>query len=195
MGFQGFYTNKGAELDAKLKTGAALHITRIAAGSGHTEKSAVVLSDERQNLTAGTPARSGTTVTLPATLTDVLAEESYLLTEVGVYAQDPDEGEVLYLVYPLETAMPVTAGAGELTIRLELDMLLSATAELTVIGTAAGLLTEGDLTALRGQPNGLAALDESGSVPPGQMPYGYGTEDLVAGESPLETGRLYFVYA
>ena len=154
-----------------------------------------MLSDERQSLTAGTPARSGTTITLPATLTDVLAEESYLLTEVGVYAQDPDQGEMLYLVYPLEAAMAVTAGAGELTIRLELEMLLSEVAELTVVGTAAGLLTEGDLTALRGQPNGLATLDESGKVPPGQMPYGYGTEDLVAGESPLETGRLYFVYA
>ena len=74
-------------------------------------------------------------------------------------------------------------------------MLLSEVAELTVVGTAAGLLTEGDLTALRGQPNGLAALDESGKVPPSQMPYGYGSEDLVAGESPLESGRLYFVYA
>ena len=46
-----------------------------------------------------------------------------------------------------------------------------------------------------------ADLDESGKVPSSQLPdmdyapaYTYGTEDLTAGTSPLETGKLYFVY-
>ena len=46
-----------------------------------------------------------------------------------------------------------------------------------------------------------ADLGEDGKVPSSQLPdmdyapaYTYGTEDLTAGTSPLETGKLYFVY-
>ena len=46
-----------------------------------------------------------------------------------------------------------------------------------------------------------ADLGDDGKVPTSQLPdmdyapaYTYGIEDLTAGTSPLETGRLYFVY-
>ena len=46
-----------------------------------------------------------------------------------------------------------------------------------------------------------ADLGEDGKVPTAQLPpmdyapaYTYGTEDMTAGTSPLETGKLYFVY-
>lgn len=46
-----------------------------------------------------------------------------------------------------------------------------------------------------------ADLGEDGKVPTAQIPpmdyapaYTYGTEDMTAGTSPLETGKLYFVY-
>ena len=57
-------------------------------------------------------------------------------------------------------------------------------------GAAAGLLTVADL----GVPGGAAALDTGGKVPPEQLPYTYGTADLTAGVSALESGRLHFVY-
>lgn len=48
---------------------------------------------------------------------------------------------------------------------------------------------------------GVAVLGEDGKVLPEQLPeiktepdYTYGTEDLVAGESELAEGKLYFVY-
>jgi len=50
------------------------------------------------------------------------------------------------------------------------------------------------LTAMLGQVNGIATLDESGDVPVSQVPWSFGTEDLEAGVSPLPTGHLYFVY-
>lgn len=53
----------------------------------------------------------------------------------------------------------------------------------------------------KGAANGVATLGEDGKVPTAQLPdmdyapsYTYGTEDLTAGTSPLETGKLYFVY-
>lgn len=54
----------------------------------------------------------------------------------------------------------------------------------------------------KGAAGGVATLDEDGKLV--QMPsaadidaapaYTYGTTDLTAGTSPLETGKLYFVY-
>lgn len=56
-------------------------------------------------------------------------------------------------------------------------------------------------TSQKGAKNGVASLDANGKVSEGQLPpmdyapvYTYGTEDLTAGTSPLETGKLYFVY-
>ena len=53
----------------------------------------------------------------------------------------------------------------------------------------------------KGVAGGVAELDENGKIPASQLPestannlYTYGTDDLVAGESLLETGKLYFVY-
>ena len=53
----------------------------------------------------------------------------------------------------------------------------------------------------KGAASGVASLGTDGKVPESQLPdmdyapaYTYGTEDLTAGSSALETGKLYFVY-
>ena len=167
---RGFFTRKGEELDAKLQGGTPLCITRGAAGGGKTDKSAVVLERECQALPLGSHTRRGTTAVLYATLTDVQAQADYTMTEIGIYARDPDEGEILYQVFPLEPEFAVTAGAGQLTIRFELELTVSEATEVSVLGTAAGLLTEGDLLALRGVPDGVAGLGGDGKVPAEQLP-------------------------
>ena len=169
MELLGYFTEKGAALSTKLLTGTALTITRVAAGDGETALSAAALERECQTLAVSAMRRSGTTVVLPATLMAALAGENYTAREVGVYARDPEEGEILYRLYRLNPAAPVTAG-GTLVLRLELAETVSEAAQVTVEGTAVGLLTQGDLDALRGVPEGLATLNENGIVPPGQLP-------------------------
>ena len=53
----------------------------------------------------------------------------------------------------------------------------------------------------KGTANGVATLGTDGKVPAEQLPtmnyapaYTYGTEDLTAGTSALETGKMYIVY-
>lgn len=193
MNLLGYYTEQGKLLAARLLTGSALQYTRAAAGSGITALAASVLEQERQDLPLSHIRRSGMTVILPATLTEVLAEEDYTLREVGVYARDEHGHEVLCRVYRLSEPLEVRAG-GRLTVRFYLEETVSETAEVTVEATGAGLLTESDLEALMGAPGGLAVLDETGKVSPGQLPYTCGTEDLEAGVTALETGHLHFVY-
>lgn len=188
MELLGHFTSKGKALSAKLLMGDTLKITRITAGDGSTSAEAAALVRDCQALSVGTMTRSGATVSLPVTLTAAAAETSYTLKEVGIYADDPQEGEILYRIYRLSQPMSITAG-GQLTVRFFLKETVSETANVTVSGTPAGLLTVAD----RGVPAGVAALDATGTVPPSQLPYTWGTADLEEGVSPLAPGRLYFV--
>ena len=150
MNLQGFYTNLGQALAAKIAAGTApLTITRVVAGSGHTADipSAVSLPDIRQTLTVGEAQVSGTTATLPVTLAEAQAEQSYQLTELGVYAADPDAGEVLFQVYQLSSAAAVTAG-GESVLRLYLRQSIGEQG-VTVTCSPAGVLVDGDLVPIR----------------------------------------------
>ena len=75
MDIQGYFTAKGLALSAKLLSGATLHVTRVAAGSGNTAKpaSAAVLPQIRQTLAVNTPSHRGNTAVIPATLVAALA--------------------------------------------------------------------------------------------------------------------------
>lgn len=150
MNLQGFYTNRGSALAAKIAGGtAALTVTRVDAGSGHTAdiSSATVLPDTEQTLTVGVAVVEGVTATLPVTLSEAAAEGDYDLTELGVYATDPDEGEVLMQIYQLSAPQEVVAG-GEGTLRFYLRQSIGAQG-VSVVCSGAGTLTEDDIAPLR----------------------------------------------
>ena len=97
MNIQGTYTNKGLALTAKTAVGACLRVTRVVGGSGYTADipNAAALSEIRQTLAVGEARCAGSTAVLPVTLAAVGFESSYTLTELGVYAKDPNEVEIL----------------------------------------------------------------------------------------------------
>lgn len=125
MSFHGFYTTKGLTLAAKIAAGTRLTITKVTAGSGETAKTAATLAQEQQTLTAGTAAVSGQSAVLPVTLAETGVFAAYSLTELGVYAQDPDTGEILFQVFRLDTSVPLTAG-GENAYRFYLKQTVGA---------------------------------------------------------------------
>lgn len=149
MTLQGFYTDFGQALAAKIAAGTApLTVTRVVAGSGHTADipSATALPDIRQILTVGEAQVSGTTATLPVTLAEAQAEQSYQLTELGVYAADPDVGEVLFQIYQLSAPVDIsTSGEGVLRFYLRQSI---GNQGVTVVCSPAGVLLEADLTPL-----------------------------------------------
>lgn len=94
-------TFKGRTLQAKAQLGAQLHFTRIAIGSGTldgksiqelnaliTEK--VSLEVKRLSMTPDGKAKVGTV------LDNQDITSGFYFRELGIFAQDPDEGEVLY---------------------------------------------------------------------------------------------------
>lgn len=149
MSFQGFYTTKGLSLAAKIAAGTKLTITKVTAGSGETAKSATALAGEKQTLTAGAATINGESAVLPVTLAEVNVSSPYSLTELGVYAQDPDAGEILFQIFRMDKPVILTAG-GMNTYRFYLKQTMGA-AGITVTCSPAGLLIDEDLQPLRAE--------------------------------------------
>ena len=166
MTLQGFYTNLGQALAAKIAAGTApLTITRVVAGSGRTEDipSAASLPDIQQTLTVGEAQVSGTTVALPVTLAEAQAEQNYQLTELGVYADDPDGGEVLFQVYQLSSAVAISVG-GESVLRFYLRQSIGAQG-VSVTCSPSGMLLDVDLAPVRNRVTALEERVTAASVP------------------------------
>lgn len=146
MEIRGYFTNQGLELSAKLLTGATMEITRVTSGGSSTETpaSAASLAQEKQVLAANQPIRSGNTVTIPVTLAATLAETAYTLTELGVYARDPERGEILYKVYRLSKPVDILPDS-RLVLRFYLEETVSEDLNVVVTCSPAGLITETEL--------------------------------------------------
>lgn len=148
MDIQGHFTQKGLALSTKLLTGETLRITRVVAGSGSTADpmAATSLPQPKQALAVNSPTRSGNTATIPATLTAALAEKAYSLTELGIYAWDPEEGEILYKLYQLSAPVDISPDS-QLVMRFYLEETVSQELEVTV--SPAGLITELEFAPVR----------------------------------------------
>ena len=150
MNIQGTYTNKGLALTAKTAVGVCLRVTRVVGGSGHTQDipNAVQMSEIRQTLAVGEARCAGSTAVLPVTLAAVGLESSYTLTELGIYAEDPDEGEILYCVYRLDEPVTIQAGS-DTVLRFYLRQTVSEDGGAAVLCSPAGLITESDCAPVR----------------------------------------------
>lgn len=168
MSLNGFYTTAGLALAAKVAAGTKLNVTKVMAGSGTTEASAAGLADAKQTLTVGTAAVSGQTASLPVTLAEVYASHSYTLTELGVFAQDPDAGEILYQVFRLSEAYPVTAG-GKSVFRFYLRQTMGD-GGITVTCSPAGLLIDEDLAPTREKVMAINVPEKTVTLSPAQLP-------------------------
>lgn len=150
MNIQGTYTNKGLALTAKTAAGACLRVTRVVGGSGHTPDipNVAQLPEIRQTLAVGEARCAGDTAVLPVTLAAVGQKSTYTLTELGVYAKDPNEGEILYCVYRLDEPVTIQAGS-DTVLRFYLRQTVSKDGGATVLCSPAGLITESDCAPVR----------------------------------------------
>lgn len=103
----GVITNKGLALQAKLIEGTALIITRAVTGTGYVTpgllQQQTAVTGEMQPLILQTvtyPAQGK--CKLPCYLSNDELESGYTAMQVGVYAMDPDEGEILYFIVQAE---------------------------------------------------------------------------------------------
>lgn len=93
-------TDKGKELQAKLMNGVPLQIVKVKTGGA---KIPVVNLRQQTDVTPGgsditlQPGKiEGDKTVIPVLLENTTLAESYDLWQIGLYAQDPDEGVILY---------------------------------------------------------------------------------------------------
>lgn len=144
MKLTGYYTTAGEKIAAGLLAGATLSVTRITAGSGSTALSAAALDQEQQNLGPCEPEVSGTTAVMRCTLSSDQAKAPYFLRELGVYAMDDTQKEVLYLIFRLDEEVSINP-AFRLVLRFNLEQTLSDGAGIQVTAPLTGLATQEDL--------------------------------------------------
>ena len=101
-------TKKGSALLAKLQAnGAATNIKYIALGAG-TDKltdESIQLTDQRQTFQIASAKQSdqdASKVEIKVSPNNIGLEMGYTIREIGVYADDPDDGDILYGVINTE---------------------------------------------------------------------------------------------
>ena len=150
MDLTGYFTKQGLQFSAKLISGSTLEVTRVVAGSGKTGEplTATSLPQIRQTLAVNSPSHHENTAVIPATLVAANASENYTLTELGVYANDPDKGEILYKIYKLSEPVDIVAES-RMVLRFYLEETVSQDVDITVVCSPAGLITEEDFAPVR----------------------------------------------
>lgn len=123
-------TNKGIALQAKVQAGTQLHITKLKLGSGVVPsgtdiKTLTDLITPEQNLGIGGKEAIDDYCKISSTISNTELETGYYVRELGVFAQDPDEGEILYLYTTDGAPDYLPAGGGSTVISQEFSVMIA----------------------------------------------------------------------
>ena len=123
-------TNKGIALQAKVQAGTQLHITKLKLGSGVVPsgtdvKTLTDLIAPEQNLGIGGKEAVDDYCKISSTISNTGLEAGYYVRELGVFAQDPDDGEILYMYTTDGAPDYLPAGGGSTVISQEFSVMIA----------------------------------------------------------------------
>lgn len=123
-------TNKGIALQAKVQAGEELNVTKLKLGSGVLSSSTDIktlndLITPEQNLGIGAREAVDDYCKISSTITNKDLEAGYYVRELGVFAQDPDEGEILYMYTTDGAPDYLPAGGGSTAISQEFSVMIA----------------------------------------------------------------------
>lgn len=139
-------TEKGTALQNKLFDGQTLKITGAKAGAGEVPpvnlRQQTQITDERQEITLQPVRTEDGKAVIPVLLENTEVKESYELHQVGFYAQDPEEGEILYCIAQTSEGkkIPSAAESPGFSITWNFCFQNSDTAPFEVVLDSAGLV-------------------------------------------------------
>ncbi|MEC0269048.1 phage tail protein [Paenibacillus anseongense] len=131
-------TNKGRALQAKAQIGTTIHYNRIAIGDGSLSGQVIAelneLVHEKKSLTISKlKTLTGGLAAVGAPLSNQDISTGFYFREIGVFAQDPDIGEILYCYGNAgQTADYIPAGGEEDILEREIDVI-------TIVGNTANV--------------------------------------------------------
>jgi microcystin-dependent protein len=134
-------TNVGYALQIKAQAGTELKFTRIALGAGVLPpgtqlNTLTALLNEKQTVTISNLSVSDKSVKIKANFSNKNLTGNYYIRELGIFAADPDEGEILYAVANAGDAadyMPAYDGAETIEQVFTIDLSVGSAANVTAI--------------------------------------------------------------
>ena len=157
-------TDVGEELQAKVNAGLVeLTFTKIKVGSGVSTTKAQALTDviaSKWETTNFTVKRDGKIVTVDTFITNTGITEAFRMAEIGLFARDPDKGEVLYayLTDSEPDRMPAEGGSTVVSQELSLGMTFSNSGNVTLTVNMGALVTREQLEQHNSDPNAHGGL-------------------------------------
>lgn len=148
--WQGFtLTEKGLNLQAKINAGlATLNFTKISIGSGSSSSSSLTdLAKREKDLTIASCTVDGSIVKLVSTLTNTGITKPFKERELGLFATDPDDGEIMF-AYMTDTdpdTMPAEGSATVVSKRMTLNLTFSNTGNVSAVLDSGQLVTFADI--------------------------------------------------
>ena len=145
-------TDVGADLQAKVNAGKTkLTFTKIKVGSGVNATNPLALTDvisSKWETTNFVVKQEGKIVSVDTFITNNGITEAFRMSEIGLFAQDPDKGEVLYayLTDPEPDRMPAAGGSVVVSQELTIGMIFSNTGNVSLTVNIGALVTHEQLT-------------------------------------------------
>lgn len=145
-------TDVGANLQAKVNAGKTkLTFTKIKVGSGINTTNPLALTDvisSKWETTNFVVKQEGKIVSVDTFITNTGIHEAFRMSEIGLFAQDPDKGEILYayLTDPEPDRMPVEGGSVVVSQELTIGMVFSNTGNVSLTVNMGALVTHEQLT-------------------------------------------------
>lgn len=147
--WQGFtLTEKGLNLQAKINAGlATLNFTKISIGSGSSNSSLTDLVKREKDLTIASCTVDGSIVKLVSTLTNTGITKPFKERELGLFATDPNDGEIMF-AYMTDTdpdTMPAEGSTTVVSKRMTLNLTFSNTGNVSAVLDSGQLVTFADI--------------------------------------------------
>ena len=144
-------TDVGADLQAKVNAGKTkLTFTKIKVGSGVNATNPLALTDvisSKWETTNFVVKQEGKIVSVDTFITNNGVTEAFRMSEIGLFAQDPDKGEVLYayLTDHEPDRMPAAGGSVVVSQELTIGMVFSNTGNVSLTVNMGALVTHEQL--------------------------------------------------
>ena len=152
-------TDVGADLQAKVNAGKTkLTFTKIKVGSGVNATNPLALTDvisSKWETTNFVVKQEGKIVSVDTFITNTGIHEAFRMSEIGLFAQDPDKGEILYayLTDPEPDRMPAEGGSVVVSQELTIGMVFSNTGNVSLTVNMGALVTHEQLEAHNADAN------------------------------------------
>lgn len=144
-------TDVGNALQAKVNAGQTkLTFTKIKVGSGVNATNPLALTDvisSKWETTNIIVKREGKIVSVDTFITNSGITKAFRMSEIGLFAKDPDKGEILYayLTDPEPDRMPAEGGSVVVSQELSIGMMFSNTGNVSLTVNMGALVNQEQL--------------------------------------------------